>query len=769
MKKILVILLFLPVFLFSQEKKKYEKTISFSQFAKELKEAADKGVGYTLENHYITYDPIRDKKHITYKNTWFVFTKKKEFVGDMQIKGLAFNKSTKVKIINCRFGEAGENWSTTITFKECSFDTLEFYFNDVNQIFVEKSNISDLKFINIALNEEDNVKEIIESRYNQSRQRGYAGLKINNSEINKIYCSGTYFNETVGEEYFSNFNLDSSKVASLNCKGFNTIRISDNTMGICKIKPIILVWGKETKKFSASYASIRNNVFKGDLFKNEVDQINIFLKSKSVQATREISAPGLIIRNGIKSLQISNNTFLHAEKIPQDTILQSLLSYQQKGGKINVSLQTSYVDNKLHQFLKNDYINISSHEDTLEIGDGIYYHDSISFKQKLKFLKEFTKKHKIQLNVNNTGIEISDGDFNDLQIKNNNTPFLFIKDINITEEFEVINTVVDSVTLFNNNTLPEFNNIIIDSSFTNRIGFYHSKKISYGVSIPKDLDSTNTAVYNKNIKNLITTYRQIISILSLKGDDLKTTVVVRLKDIETNKKGFIYHQNPNIENWFNWQGAIFLKWYSDYGMNPFKALAYCFWVMLYFSMFYFIFYNEWDKIDRSFLMKRFNSAMDYFTTEKRIEDFYASKHNKEMSTFTDFKATLNKNKIYMPTMLAALARPIYQISLLRYKLLNFSYKRAEFMAGRRWIDLDKKEKYWIGSLTFLLTLTYIIYLIFIRVLNSVVLSINAFSTLGFGQIPVRGFTKYVAIIEGFVGWFLLSIFLVSVLSQMISI
>ena len=49
------------------------------------------------------------------------------------------------------------------------------------------------------------------------------------------------------------------------------------------------------------------------------------------------------------------------------------------------------------------------------------------------------------------------------------------------------------------------------------------------------------------------------------------------------------------------------------------------------------------------------------------------------------------------------------------------------------------------------------------------LSINTFSTLGFGQIPVRGFTEYFAIIEGFIGWFMLSIFLVSVLSQMMSV
>jgi hypothetical protein len=91
------------------------------------------------------------------------------------------------------------------------------------------------------------------------------------------------------------------------------------------------------------------------------------------------------------------------------------------------------------------------------------------------------------------------------------------------------------------------------------------------------------------------------------------------------------------------------------------------------------------------------------------------------------------------------------------------------MAGKKWVDLEKKEKYWIGALTFSLTIVYLIYLVFIRALNSAILSINAFSTLGFGHIPVRGFTKYVAIIEGFIGWFLLSIFLVSVLSQMMNV
>ena len=44
MKKLIFILLCLPVFIFSQEERKYERTMSVSQFAKELKQAAERGL-----------------------------------------------------------------------------------------------------------------------------------------------------------------------------------------------------------------------------------------------------------------------------------------------------------------------------------------------------------------------------------------------------------------------------------------------------------------------------------------------------------------------------------------------------------------------------------------------------------------------------------------------------------------------------------------------------------------------------------------------------
>ena len=49
--------------------------------------------------------------------------------------------------------------------------------------------------------------------------------------------------------------------------------------------------------------------------------------------------------------------------------------------------------------------------------------------------------------------------------------------------------------------------------------------------------------------------------------------------------------------------------------------------------------------------------------------------------------------------------------------------------------------------------------------NAIILSLNAFTTLGFGEIPTTGLARYVCVIQGFIGWFLLSLFTVALLNQ----
>jgi len=57
------------------------------------------------------------------------------------------------------------------------------------------------------------------------------------------------------------------------------------------------------------------------------------------------------------------------------------------------------------------------------------------------------------------------------------------------------------------------------------------------------------------------------------------------------------------------------------------------------------------------------------------------------------------------------------------------------------------------------------YLLLVHLINSFTLSLNSFVTLGFGNIPTTGLARYLCIIQGFFGWFLLSLFTVALINQ----
>lgn len=55
----------------------------------------------------------------------------------------------------------------------------------------------------------------------------------------------------------------------------------------------------------------------------------------------------------------------------------------------------------------------------------------------------------------------------------------------------------------------------------------------------------------------------------------------------------------------------------------------------------------------------------------------------------------------------------------------------------------------------------------VSLLNAITLSLNSFVTLGFGTIPTTGLARYVCIVQGFIGWFLLSLFTVALINQVL--
>lgn len=695
----------------------HKKKISVSQFVKELKTAANQGKNYTLDDCSIIYEKELDEKYLRSEKGTLTKTENVLVVNEE----IYFPKGTVVRLSNCSFYVGG------MDFRIKNIHFWDLFINDISTIF-------DLNIDGITV-------------FNKLNVSGSATLDIKNSNIN-------YLNYYLTDSIYA---LISNKEDGFSREG---LFLRNNKITSCRIGniPTLYVYNN-----NISYLELF-----GDMEKVRIDSntFNInFRNWRQIEQTTDnvikmTIESGIKIANkvNIKELQISCNIGKSIKQLENDSLIRFIKKYKDS---TNIYPSSRFYFKETYPF--ND----------LKKGElAFQYLNQLITEEQLQLLEKLNHENdslKIS-HITFPEINIKDSDFEVLRLSKDTLAVVNIQNNIIKKKFEITKLTTDSVVILRNNTLPAEENVKIDETIFKNIGFNYSSKSYYGDEdyhqIKELLDNEK---YNSSLDELIITHRKFINILNQQGSSAKKIGVLKLKNIQTNMQMHEYYKEPSLNAWFNWQGFKFLRWYSDYGTNPFKALTYCFWAMLYFALFYFFFYSDWDKIDRGFLIKRFNSVMDYFTTEKRIEDFYSSTHDKEMTTFTEFKDTLEKNKVYMPSMLASLARPIYQISLLRYKLLNFSYKKAEFMAGRKWVDLENKDRYWIGTLTFFLTLIYIIYLILIRAINSLVLSINAFSTLGFGQIPVRGFTKYVAIIEGFIGWFLLSVFIVSLLSQMMSV
>ena len=94
-------------------------------------------------------------------------------------------------------------------------------------------------------------------------------------------------------------------------------------------------------------------------------------------------------------------------------------------------------------------------------------------------------------------------------------------------------------------------------------------------------------------------------------------------------------------------------------------------------------------------------------------------------------------------------------------------RHTDILKGR-WVDLPKRKKLVTSFIIGSWMLALILLDILIKFFNALTLSINTFTTLGFGEIPIKGIPRYLAVIQGFIGWFMLTIFSVSLISQLLN-
>ena len=244
-------------------------------------------------------------------------------------------------------------------------------------------------------------------------------------------------------------------------------------------------------------------------------------------------------------------------------------------------------------------------------------------------------------------------------------------------------------------------------------------------------------------------------------------VYKEIKDLETQRLAYLYRKDPSFDTYFTWKTNQFLKIFSEYGTRPANAIIFSIYVIMVFGVFYLFFPNSWDYQGRHLFIRRLNFFQKYLRQKEGMHDLYMEEKEQELSSYEDFKRQIDAGSLELPSFFVALSKPLYRISMTSTRLTARFLKGFDILEGR-WQDLSPGQKRFKTLQIGVILFVGLIYDLFIKVMNAMMLSVNTFTTLGFGEIPIKGIPRYLAIIQGFIGWFMLTIFSVSLISQLLN-
>jgi hypothetical protein len=298
----------------------------------------------------------------------------------------------------------------------------------------------------------------------------------------------------------------------------------------------------------------------------------------------------------------------------------------------------------------------------------------------------------------------------------------------------------------------------------NRLAVYdHKTKKMYS---GKDVDSIANEI---QFASLISCYANFYNAFKSQGNRIAANACyVEWKNIETAFLHDLYTSGKDKSVFFNYLMNVFLRVFCDYGTNPLKAIQIAFYVLLFFAGIYFFFPYSILSFHKRSLFDQLKVYGYYLTSPKsllEIEDSVIAKENK-VPTYNEYMSFVSESKGKIPWYFHLFGKPLYFLELIRDRPTKWFYKLIDIFPDE-WEKMSKFKKILATVLYGAVFLLTIIWFFLIHVLDSIALSLNVFSTLGFGQIPIKGIPRYLTILEGFIGWFLLSIFSVSLISQVI--
>ena len=178
--------------------------------------------------------------------------------------------------------------------------------------------------------------------------------------------------------------------------------------------------------------------------------------------------------------------------------------------------------------------------------------------------------------------------------------------------------------------------------------------------------------------------------------------------------------------------------------------------------------NAWPTSSRDRLLSRLRQILMLFQRGEGLS--VSSKSNTStvdnLQGYQAFLADRNASPNQIPTIFRALAPRTYSLVLAGERFRKWVDGFLNVLQSP-WSSMPRSKQAMVSLLTTLYVICYLLWHLLLRILDAFMVSLNAFSTLGFGGIPFQGVARYLVVCEGLVGWLMLTIFSVSLIGQLL--
>jgi len=279
----------------------------------------------------------------------------------------------------------------------------------------------------------------------------------------------------------------------------------------------------------------------------------------------------------------------------------------------------------------------------------------------------------------------------------------------------------------------------------------------------REEDLLNTLLYN----DLISAYNKLNTIYHDRGDiNSANKSYVEIKTLETRRQKQLLEANWDLNVYINYKLNVFLSFFSDYATNPGKSLIQSLWVLLIFSILYMFSFSDWDGMNYKYYLSQFTLFAEYVKKNQSVDEIYIQKINPHQDIMQEVKEKYLDAGKEVPRTLRFFGKPLYFLGRFRFEMMPNLIRLFNFQP-KSWKTLNAGEKLYSGIIATLILISYAIYVLIVKFINAFILSLNSFVVIGFGLLPGRGLAMYLSIIEGIIGWFLLTIFTITLLSQVL--